>query len=55
VAVVVDIEEYRRNHRPSLAEFLVSSCGDLDLPDGLLELPSRATPDRVLDLPGIDE
>ncbi|MEZ5085325.1 MAG: type II toxin-antitoxin system prevent-host-death family antitoxin [Tessaracoccus sp.] len=57
VAVIIDIDDFRRGHRERLpfGEFLVASAAALDLEDGL-ELPPRTIdPDRTLDLFGEDK
>ena len=50
VAVVLDIEEYRRDHRPGLIDFLLSGPRlDDDFADELNSLRDRSLP-RELDL-----
>ncbi|MBK7820132.1 MAG: type II toxin-antitoxin system Phd/YefM family antitoxin [Tessaracoccus sp.] len=58
VAVIVSIDDYRKTHseRQPFTEFLIESLRDLDLPEGLLEIPPRTIDrDRTLDLFGSDE
>lgn len=52
VAVVVDIDDYRRTHdpRPSLVDFLLTSNVVVGLDDDLRLPPRQADPDRTAGL-----
>jgi prevent-host-death family protein len=58
VAVVIDIDEYRRTHEEpqSLSQFLLTWSEELGFEEGEFPLPERRVdPERILDLLAEDE